>query len=299
MPRPHAPGIEPVGRASRRRRLAFVAGVVAALSAAGTASADTTFLGPGTQLNPGQMVASPKTGYVLAMQTDGNLVMIAPGNRPIWWSGTHIAGTVLQVQSDGNVVLYAPGHNWVWSTGTTGRPGAGLGVGDDGTLSVVAPGGVTVWRVGGGGASSGGTVSLRSPLAVSRPTSEFGMRTDPVTHRYTLHAGIDLRASMETPVYAAAAGTVVTAGWVTGYGNYVCIRHDAHTTTCYAHLGTPNSRGGQDPSRTGMLVRVGQQVGAGQQVATSGRTGWVTGPHLHFEVRIDGKPNNPRGYLAF
>lgn len=284
--------------AGRLTRSALVVGVFAgALAVAGTGSAATTLLGPGTQINPGQTVASPTSGYVLAMQTDGNLVLIAPGNRPVWWSGTRVPGTVLQVGPDGNVVLYAPGHKAIWWTGTAGRPGAQLGVRDEGDVVVVAPGEVTVWSTG--TALPAGGVTLRSPLTVSRPTSGFGMRTDPVTHRYTLHAGIDLAASMGTPVYAAAAGTVTKAQWVTGYGNYACVRHDAHITTCYAHLGTPGSRGGQDPKRTGILVRVGQQVSAGQQIATSGRTGWVTGPHLHFEVRVDGTPKDPRGFLTF
>lgn len=145
-----------------RRGVVTMAACTVALAAAGTASADTTFLRAGTQVNPGQVVASPTTGFALAMQADGNLVMIAPGNRPVWSSGTHVKGTVLQVQSDGNVVLYAPGHNAVWSTGTGRNAGAVLGVQDDGNLVVIAPGNKPVWASGSGGLL-GQTVSLSGP----------------------------------------------------------------------------------------------------------------------------------------
>lgn len=164
---------------SRRRRgrvtILAVACVSTTAALAGTASADTTFLGSRTQLNPGQMVASPKSGYVLAMQQDGNLVMIAPGNRPVWSSGTRVPNTVLQVQQDGNVVLYAPGHKQVWSTGTNGKWNAVLAVQDDGNLVVVAPGNQPVWASGSGGrlgqtVSPAGVAFIRS-LEATRLTA--------------------------------------------------------------------------------------------------------------------------------
>lgn len=85
-------------------------------------------------------------------------------------------------------------------------------------------------------------------------------------------------------MHAAAAGTVAIAGWVGGYGNYVCINHGGGLSTCYGH----NSKLG---------VSVGQKVSKGQVVAASGNTGHSTGPHIHFETRVNGVPRDPMGYL--
>lgn len=101
-----------------------------------------------------------------------------------------------------------------------------------------------------------------------------------------MHRGIDIAGPVGTPVFAAASGTVVTAGWNSGgYGNMVDIRHPDGSMTRYAH----NSR---------LLVRAGQQVRQGQQIAEMGSTGYSTGPHLHFEVHLpEGGTANPMAYL--
>lgn len=109
-------------------------------------------------------------------------------------------------------------------------------------------------------------------------TSPFGSRWG------RLHAGIDIAVPVGTAVRAADAGTVRIAGFVGGYGNYVCIQHTGRLSTCYGH----NSR---------LLVSVGQSVRKGQIVAASGNTGTSTGPHVHFEVRVNGNPVDPMGYL--
>jgi murein DD-endopeptidase MepM/ murein hydrolase activator NlpD len=123
-----------------------------------------------------------------------------------------------------------------------------------------------------GGSSSG----LRWPVSCPR-TSGFGMRWG------RMHEGIDLGCGSGTPVHAAASGTVVVAGWVGGYGNFVVIDHGG-LASAYGH----NSR---------LVVHKGQHVGAGQVVSYSGSTGHSTGPHVHFEVRVDGVPRNPLNYL--
>lgn len=115
-------------------------------------------------------------------------------------------------------------------------------------------------------------------------TSPFGWRTSPITGASELHAGQDLAAPAGTPVLAATAGTVSVAGWTGGYGNYVCVDRDPHFKTCYGHLEQIN-------------VSAGQVVAAGQQVGLEGSTGSSTGPHLHFEVRLDGVPTDPVPYL--
>ena len=99
-----------------------------------------------------------------------------------------------------------------------------------------------------------------------------------------MHEGIDLAVGVGTPVVAAAAGTVIVAGWLGGYGNLVVIDHGNGIATAYGH-------------NTSVTVGVGQFVEQGQLVSYSGSTGHSTGPHVHFEVRINGSPVDPLGYL--
>ncbi|HZD60380.1 MAG TPA: peptidoglycan DD-metalloendopeptidase family protein [Anaerolineae bacterium] len=122
------------------------------------------------------------------------------------------------------------------------------------------------------------------PPTAGSITSKFGWRFHPILKYYRLHAGIDFRASSGTPIHAARGGTVILAGWKGGYGNTVVISHGDGLTTLYAH----NSR---------VAVRVGQHVRQGQVISYSGSTGLATGPHLHFEVRLNGNPVDPMGWL--
>jgi len=108
--------------------------------------------------------------------------------------------------------------------------------------------------------------------------SPFGMRWG------RLHAGIDIAVPAGTPVRASKSGTVAIAGWVGGYGNYTCINHGGGIATCYAH-------------QSSIGVSVGQSVKQGQVIGSSGCTGHCFGPHVHFEVRINGSPVDPMGYL--
>jgi len=120
--------------------------------------------------------------------------------------------------------------------------------------------------------------------AEGRVTSEYGMRRHPITGRVQLHAGIDVAAPVGTPVYATADGTVVFAGEHGGYGLTVIIDHGYGIQTLYAH----NSR---------LLVKEGDEVVRGQPIAEVGSTGLSTGPHVHYEVHVNGEPVNPRAYL--
>jgi murein DD-endopeptidase MepM/ murein hydrolase activator NlpD len=99
-----------------------------------------------------------------------------------------------------------------------------------------------------------------------------------------LHAGVDIPMPEGTPLRAAASGSVAIAGWVGGYGNYTCVQHSGSLSTCYGH-------------QSSIGVSVGQSVTQGQVIGNSGNTGNSTGPHLHFEVRINGSPVDPLGYL--
>ena len=109
-------------------------------------------------------------------------------------------------------------------------------------------------------------------------TSYFGWRWG------RMHEGIDLAVPNGTPVVASAAGTVIVAGWMGGYGNLVVVDHGGGIATAYGH-------------NTSVTVGVGQQVSQGQLIAYSGNTGNSTGPHVHFEVRVNGAAVDPLGYL--
>lgn len=132
----------------------------------------------------------------------------------------------------------------------------------------------------------------RGSSSSSASTSSLGMRwplRGPITSGFgtrwgKLHAAIDIGVSTGTPVKAAAAGRVTYSGWADGYGKLVIIRHSNGIETRYGH----NSK---------LSVSVGQYVEQGTTVALSGNTGFSTGPHLHFEVRKNGKPENPLKYL--
>ena len=109
-------------------------------------------------------------------------------------------------------------------------------------------------------------------------TSTFGWRWG------RMHEGIDLAVASGTPVVAAASGNVIVAGWMGGYGNLVVIDHGNGIATAYGH-------------NTSVAVSYGQSVAQGQLISYSGSTGHSTGPHVHFEVRVNGSPVDPLGYL--
>ncbi|WP_322924654.1 peptidoglycan DD-metalloendopeptidase family protein [Paenibacillus campi] len=138
----------------------------------------------------------------------------------------------------------------------------------------------------GGNAQPSGSGMMTMPVVGARISSPFGYRIHPITGEYKMHTGVDLAAPQGTPIYAADSGTVVVASWMNGYGNVVIIDHGNGIQTLYAHI-----RNG------GTLVHVGQTVERGQQIAEVGSTGNSTGPHCHFEVRINGTPVDPMGYL--
>lgn len=126
--------------------------------------------------------------------------------------------------------------------------------------------------------SGGGSGTLAWPLSSNKITSPYGTRSR------GFHSGIDLAAKTGTSVYAAAGGTVELASWYYGYGNCIVINHGNGVKTRYAHL-------------SAYKVSVGATVSRGQLIALSGNTGNSTGPHLHFEVIVNGVTKNPVNYL--
>lgn len=122
------------------------------------------------------------------------------------------------------------------------------------------------------------------PISGGRQTSAFGKRKAPTKGASTYHKGIDWAIPTGSTVVASCGGTVIKAGWGKGTGYTVIIRHEGGFETRYAHLSK-------------ILVKVGQKVSQGQRIALSGNTGVSTGPHLHFEIRINGTPVNPKKYI--
>lgn len=121
-------------------------------------------------------------------------------------------------------------------------------------------------------------------VTVGRLSSNFGNRTHPITGVRTFHAGIDIAAPTGTSVYAYADGTVIAAGWHNSYGKYIMISHGAGLVTVYMHLSS-------------FAVDNGDKIRVGAKIGNVGNTGFSTGPHLHFEVRVNGSAKSPWAYI--
>ena len=129
------------------------------------------------------------------------------------------------------------------------------------------------------------TIPTTMPVPMGYYSSNYGYRLDPINGKTSFHTGVDLIAPPGTAVVAAAGGVVATVAYVAEYGNIVEVDHDNGLTSRYAHLAKS-------------LVRVGDVVMKGQNLALVGSTGRTTGPHLHFEVREKGIPLNPNKFLS-
>jgi murein DD-endopeptidase MepM/ murein hydrolase activator NlpD len=129
------------------------------------------------------------------------------------------------------------------------------------------------------GAPSGFAWPVSGPI-----TSPFGMRNNPFGRGFEMHTGIDIGAPMGSTVTASAPGRIIYAGWEGGYGNTIIIDHGGATSTLYAHLSQ-------------IFISQGQDVQRGQAIGAVGCTGNCTGPHLHFEIRLNGVPTDPTARL--
>jgi murein DD-endopeptidase MepM/ murein hydrolase activator NlpD len=129
------------------------------------------------------------------------------------------------------------------------------------------------------------SIPLRKPVTGDTEImSGFGVRIDPFLSRPAMHTGLDIRAEVGDPVQVTANGTVTTAGWSGGYGKMVEVDHGNGFATRYGHMSE-------------IEVKVGQQVKIGQSLGKVGTTGRSTGPHLHYETRIDGEAMDPQKFL--
>ena len=123
---------------------------------------------------------------------------------------------------------------------------------------------------------------LRTPLDIVRITSKFGMRKHPVLGYSRMHKGVDFAASTGTPIFAAGDGVIAKIGKQRGYGNYVQIKHNSQYATAYAHM-----------SRFAKGLKKGRKVQQGDVIGYVGSTGMATGPHLHYEILVEGAQINP------
>ena len=142
-----------------------------------------------------------------------------------------------------------------------------------------------ILKLQGDGDFIGGDFTWPAP-GISRTTSEFGNRLHPIFKTYKLHTGLDIGAPTNTTIVASNAGTVIKAGWNNSYGYMVMIDHGGGIVTLYAH-------------NSSLLVKQGDVVYKGQAISKSGSTGNSTGPHLHFEVRVNGQYVDPRNYVTY
>jgi murein DD-endopeptidase MepM/ murein hydrolase activator NlpD len=128
------------------------------------------------------------------------------------------------------------------------------------------------------------TLPTRAPATVPFVSSSFGLRTDPFTGEVAMHAGLDFPGPVGTPIHAAADGVVTFAGSKGGYGNCIEVTHANGLMTRYGHM-------------SAFKAHVGEKVLGGETIGAIGSTGRSTGPHLHFEVRVNGAAVNPRTFL--
>jgi murein DD-endopeptidase MepM/ murein hydrolase activator NlpD len=128
-----------------------------------------------------------------------------------------------------------------------------------------------------------GTGTMAMPLR-AKVTSPFGWRTHPIFRRKKFHTGIDLAGPVRSPIRASDSGHVLFTGWYGGYGKVVIVSHGNNFSTLYAHLSS-------------FAVSKGANISKGDIVGYEGATGFATGPHLHFEVRVEGKPHNPLNFV--
>ncbi|UXH79308.1 M23 family metallopeptidase [Roseateles amylovorans] len=122
---------------------------------------------------------------------------------------------------------------------------------------------------------------LASPMEFSRVTSGFAMRFHPIMKTWRQHQGIDYGAPTGTAVRSVGDGVVDFAGWQNGFGNVIHVKHSGNRTTVYAHLSRID-------------VKKGERIDQGEKIGAVGSTGWATGPHLHFEFRVNGQQQDPR-----
>jgi len=252
-----------------------------------------TTLAPGDSLIAGERLASPDSSYYFALSQDGKAALFNTMGQKIWTFDVEAAPEAAVVmQSNGELVVTSLG-NTLWTSNTTAS-GASLNLTDQGVLQIELDGAVLWSSAANGNQLRGGD----SPYVVSadgwtQPApgpfrSPFGGRIHPIAGVYRQHEGIDLMGGGRgKPFYAAADGVVETIRCDSGGNWTLIIDHGDGITTRYLHW----------DGMSNVLVEEGQAVVAGQHVANVGNSGYSTGAHLHFEVRINDVATDPVAFL--
>ncbi len=231
-----------------------------------SAAAGTNTLYMNERLYAGDRLISDGGQYHLVMQTDGNLVIYAPNNVPIWATGTNGRdGAYLSMQDDGNLVIYQNGVAY-WATGTNGNRDARLVMQGDGNLVLYTPEWRPLWS------SKGGLVAAAIQPVTGKVT---GVMSNRCTRYDWDHYGVDIGAPSGAPIVATAAGKVSYVGGYGAGGMTVKIQHSNGYESIYMHMSKYASA-------------VGQVKAKGAVIGYVGSTGISSGPHLHFEMRKNG-----------
>ncbi|MDR2378495.1 MAG: peptidoglycan DD-metalloendopeptidase family protein, partial [Bifidobacteriaceae bacterium] len=252
-----------------------------------------TELLPGLRLAAGDRLTSPSNNHFVTVEADGGIVLYNNRNQKLWsLDADPDPAAVLQLEEDGALVVRV-GADAVWAAEAQ-APAAQLILTDAGALQLIAADGAVVWS------SAEQGYQLRggdSPYPVSADgwtqpgagpvSSGYGMRLHPIYGVVKLHAGVDMTGSRGKPIYSAHDGRVTRVYQDSG-GNWTLeIDHGGGVATRYLHM----------DGLGGILVQEGDDVVAGEQVALTGNSGQSTGPHLHFEVSIDGQTTDPVAFL--
>ncbi|MDR1189629.1 MAG: peptidoglycan DD-metalloendopeptidase family protein, partial [Bifidobacteriaceae bacterium] len=252
-----------------------------------------TELVPGDVLAIGDRLTSPSNNHAVTVDSDGGIVLLNNRNQKLWSLDVDPdPGAALALAADGSLAVKV-GEQTVW-TADAAAPGVRLVLTDEGALQLIAADGAVAWS------STEQGYQLRggdSPYVVSADgwtqpgagpvSSPYGMRLHPIYGAVKLHAGVDMTGSRGKPIYAAHDGLVKKVYQDSGGNWTIEIDHGDGISTRYLHM----------DGLGGILVKEGDKVVAGEQIALTGNSGQSTGPHLHFEVYLGGETTDPVAFL--
>ncbi|MDR2565734.1 MAG: M23 family metallopeptidase [Bifidobacteriaceae bacterium] len=252
-----------------------------------------TELVPGDKLAAGDRLTSPSNNHYVTVEADGGIALLNNRNQKLWSLDSERAdGVNLLLRRDGTLVVLA-GEETIWVADAS-APGVRLVLTDQGELQLLRADGAVAWS------SEEQGYQLRggdSPYMVSADgwtqpgagpvSSGYGMRIHPIYGVLKLHAGVDMAGARGKPIYAAHDGVVERVYQDSGGNWTIEINHGEGISTRYLHM----------DGLGGILVKEGDEVVRGEQIALTGNSGQSTGPHLHFEVLIDGQATDPVEFL--
>ncbi|MDR1633828.1 MAG: peptidoglycan DD-metalloendopeptidase family protein [Bifidobacteriaceae bacterium] len=252
-----------------------------------------TELTAGAWLAGDDRLTSPSNNHFVAVEPDGGIVLFNNRNQKLWSLDTdRTPGATVSLGVDG-VLVVKVGEAVIWTADASG-PGARLVLTDQGVLQLLGRDGQVTWssaqqgyQLRGGDSPYGVSADGWTQPGAGPVSSGYGMRLHPIYGVVKLHAGVDMTGSRGKPIYAAHDG-VVTRVYQDSGGNWTIeISHGNEISTRYLHM----------DGLGGILVKEGDDVVRGEQIALTGNSGQSTGPHLHFEVSVNGQTTDPVAFL--